>query len=94
MVKLIAPDGKIVLKKYTEKTASGLEVPGGDKDQSRIGEVYAFGKPLEKDPKIELKKGQKIVFKKYVSNDLYIAELNEKFDFIEYEDVCAILEDK
>jgi co-chaperonin GroES (HSP10) len=93
-MRLTAPDGKIVLKKYTEKTLSGIEVPKGEKNESRIGEVYSFGKPLEKDPKINLKVGMKIVFKKYVSNDLYIAELNEKFDFIEYDDVCAVLEEK
>jgi len=93
-MRLIAPEGKIVLKKHSEKTASGLDVPAGEKNESRIGEVYAFGNPLEKDPKIKLKVGMKIVFKKYVSNDLYIAELNEKFDFIEYDDICAVLEGK
>ena len=92
MIKLLTPDGKIVLKQYTPKTNSGIiEVPTGEKEQSRVGIVYDFGKPRKEDPQLTLKVGQKIIFKKYVSNSLYVPEFDEKFDFIEYDDVCAVM---
>ena len=89
--RLIAPEGKIILSQYTQQTKSGIIVPDAEKGESRIGIVYAFGAPLKKDPKIKLKKGQLIVFKKYVSNTLFISEINDSFDFLEYEDIVAIL---
>lgn len=87
---LLAPEGKIILESYIEKTASGMDMPEKP-GEPRIGIVYAFGKPLEKDPKIELKKGQKVCIKRYVSNPLFVAGLSKKFIFIDYDDVTAIL---
>ncbi len=90
MPTLIAPPGKIILKKYTEKTVSGIVVPEGEKGESRIGVVYAFGEKRKDDPEIILTVGDKVIFKKYVSNSLYVAGINEKFDFVEYDDIVAV----
>lgn len=87
----IVPEGKIVLKKYLQRTKSGLDVPEPQKGESRIGIVEAFGAPRDKDPKVTLTVGQRIVFKKYVSNSLYIPDYDGTFDFIEYDDICWVL---
>lgn len=91
MAKLRAPEGKIILEKFISQTDSGLEVPEGAKGESRIGIVHSFGKPRKDDPKINLVKGMKLIFKKYVSNTLYVPQIGGNFDFIEYDDIVAIL---
>lgn len=87
---LIAPDGKIVLEEYTPELASGMSLPQGQ-GEPRVGIVYAFGNPKKDDPFIKLKKGQKVCIKKYVSNPLYIPELNKNLIFVDYDDITAIL---
>lgn len=93
MLDLLAPDGKIILEHFEQKTPSGLDVPD-EKGEPRMGIVFGFGKPLEKDPQIKLEIGQKVCIKKYVSNPLYIPELNKKFIFVDYDDITAILVEK
>jgi hypothetical protein len=90
IIEVKAPDGKIVLEEYIPETSSGLTLPQSQ-GEPRVGIVYAFGNPLERDPKIILKKGMYVCIKKYVSNPLYVPELNKKFIFIDYDDVTAIL---
>jgi co-chaperonin GroES (HSP10) len=94
MLKLIAPDGKIILEEYIEKTPSGMDVPPRQ-GEPRVGIVYAFGNPKKDDPQITLEVGQKVCIKKYVSNPLFLAELGKSFIFVDFDDITAILvEDK
>lgn len=93
-VKLIAPPGKIIITEFEQATPSSMPLPRGEKEEQRLGLIYAFGDPINDDPVIKLKKGQKIIFKKYVSNPFYLAGLDEKFNFIEYDDIVALLEDE
>lgn len=93
MLDLVAPDGKIILEHFEAETPSGLSV-GEDKGEPRMGIVFGFGKPLEKDPQIKLTVGQKVCIKKYVSNPLYIPQLNKRFIFVDYDDITAILVEK
>lgn len=93
MLYLIAPDGKIILEHFEAETPSGL-LAGEEKGEPRMGIVYAFGNPLEKDPQIKLNVGAKVCIKKYVSNPLYIPELNKRFIFVDYDDITAILTEK
>ena len=90
---IVAPDGKIILEEYEPTTSSGLPVPKKE-GEPRVGIVFAFGKPLEKDPQIALKAGQKVCIKKYVSNPLYVPELNKKFIFVDYDDITGIFLEK
>jgi len=90
IIDVIAPEGKIVLEEYEPETASGISVPKKE-GEPRVGIVYAFGSPLEKDPKIKLKKGMKVCIKRYVSNPLYLPEINKKLIFIDYDDITGIL---
>lgn len=86
----MAPDGKIILTPYQQQTPSGLDVEP-EKGEPRAGIVYAFGKPLEKDPQLKLKVGQKVCIKKYVSSPFYMAQLDKKFVFVDYDDICAVV---
>lgn len=90
ITKVLAPEGKIILEEYVQQTASGLDTPIRE-GEPRVGIVYAFGTPLEKDPKLELKVGQKVCIKRYVSTPLYVPEVNKKFIFVDYDDITAIL---
>lgn len=94
MTTLIAPPGKIILRKYTQTTKSGIEVPEAQKGESQLGIVYAFGEHLKNDPRLVLAVGDKVIFKKYVSNALYIPELDDKFDFLEYSDIVAVISEE
>jgi co-chaperonin GroES (HSP10) len=92
MVDLIAPEGKIILEQYIQQTPSGMDMPEKS-GEPRVGIVYAFGEPKKDDPKVDLKKGQKVVIKKYVSSPLFVAELGKSFIFVDYDDVTAILKE-
>jgi len=81
----IMPIGERVVAKSIEtesKTASGLYLPDGAKEKSKIAEVVAVGNKVQ-----SVKNGDKIIFKEYSTNEV-------KIDGVEYliikeEDVLA-----
>lgn len=78
----------IILKPVISKTSSGLEVPMGDKDMPVTGEVFKIG---EGKLPLDIKIGDLLVFKKYLSNKIYIPELGEDFDFVRFVDCVAVI---
>lgn len=91
MTNLKAFPGQIILKPYESTTPSGLPAPKGEKDP-RFGIIHSFGEPVKDEHKgIKLKVGQKIIFAKYVSEALYVPEVNDNFFFIDYSDLYGEL---
>lgn len=88
----IIPAAKfIILKPTIQKTLSNLDIPAGDKDMPVTGTVYKIGKGKLPMP---IHIGDMVIFKKYLTNKVYIAEIGEELDFVRFEDVVAVLPKK
>lgn len=92
----IRPYGNhLVIKPMEEKeqTASGIILPSSGKEKPEQGEILAVGPGAMVDGAripIELKVGEKVLFKKYAPDEFTINE--EKVLVIEANDVIAVLE--
>lgn len=86
----------IIVKALDEKTtASGIIIPAtADKERPERGEVLAVGpgRILENGQRraIEVKVGEKVVFKKYAADEVKIEK--DTFLVISSDDVIAIIE--
>jgi len=87
----IKPIGERVLIRPIEKqsvTKGGIYIPESAKEEKKEANVIAVGQ--RKDGKeLPLKKGDKILYGGYSSDDFEID--GEKYIFIEFKDVLAIL---
>lgn len=77
-----------------EKTASGIILPDSAKEKPQMGEVVEVGAGKvtpkgEKEP-IVVKKGQKVLYKKWGGNEVKIS--GEELILVEQKDILAILE--
>lgn len=77
-----------------EKTASGIILPDSAKEKPQMGEIVAVG-PGKITPKgdkepIVVKKGQKVLYKKWGGNEVKIN--GEELMLVEQKDILAILE--
>ncbi|MCQ2609229.1 MAG: co-chaperone GroES [Lachnospiraceae bacterium] len=86
---------KVVLKqiKEEEKTASGIVLPGGEKEKPMQGEVVAVGPGGMVDGnevKMEVKVGQKVIYSKYAGTEIELDKV--KYIIIKHSDILAILE--
>ena len=70
-----------------EKTASGIVLPGSAQEKPQMAEVIAVG-PGKADVKMEVKKGDKVIFSKYGGNEIKVD--GETFILISQEDILAI----
>ena len=94
-MKLVPLTDRIVIKKLQaeETTASGIVLPGSDKEKPAQAEVIAVGPGGVvdgKEIKMEVKPGQHIVYSKYAGTDVELE--GEKFVIIRQGDVLAIIE--
>lgn len=77
-----------------EKTASGIILPDSAKEKPQMGEIIEVGLGKftpkgEKEP-IVVKKGQKVLYKKWGGNEVKIN--GEELMLVEQKDILAILE--
>jgi chaperonin GroES len=81
---------KLVIKKMEaeEKTASGIVLPGQAKEQPQIAEVVAVG-PGTKDEPMEVKVGDKVIFRKYGGDD--IKYNGEEYMIVSQHDILATI---
>ncbi|HPD89806.1 MAG: co-chaperone GroES [Anaerovoracaceae bacterium] len=81
---------KLVIKKMEaeEKTASGIVLPGQAKEQPQIAEVVAVG-PGTKDEPMEVKVGDKVIFRKYGGDD--IKYNGEEYMIVSQHDILATM---
>ncbi len=88
----ITPIGERVLIKPKEeesRTKGGLYIPDTAKESKKEGEVIAVG-TLKDDKPMPLKKGDRILYGGYSSDDFEID--GQKYIILEYKDVVAKLE--
>lgn len=86
---------KVVLeqKKQEEKTASGIVLPGSDKEMPMQGKVVAVGPGGMIDGnevKMEVKVGQNVVYSKYSGSEIEIDKV--KYVILKQSDILAIVE--
>jgi|WetSurMetagenome_2_1015567.scaffolds.fasta_scaffold612812_1 co-chaperonin GroES (HSP10) len=92
MAKIILPArGYIILKTIQQTTPSGLEVPTTDESMPVVGTVYKIGEGKLPLPVVE---GDILVFKKYLSNKVYLAEIGESLDFVRFVDIVAVIKEE
>ena len=86
---------KVILtqKKQEEKTASGIVLPGGEKDLPMQGTIVAVGpggKIDGEDIKMEVKVGQNVIYSKYAGSEVEIDKV--KYVILKQSDILAIVE--
>ena len=86
---------RVVIKKLEaeEKTKSGIVLPGSAKEQPQMAEVLAVGPGGMvdgKEVKMELKKGDKVIFSKYSGTEVKLDE--EELTILRQSEVLAIVE--
>ncbi len=96
-MKLTPLGDKIVLKPIEEedKTASGIVLPGKEKDKPQQAEVVAVGPGGlvdGKEVKMQVKEGQKVIYSKYSGTEVEVSK-DEKYIIVRQNDVLAIIED-
>lgn len=79
--------------KQEQATASGIILPENVKEKPQIGEVMAVGTGWHNnDGKVfplEIKKGQKVIYKKWGGNEIKVE--NEEWMLIKQEDIMAVV---
>lgn len=86
---------RVVIKRAEaeEKTASGIILAGAAKEQPQIAEVIEVGTGGVvdgKDVKMELSKGDKVIYSKYAGTEVKVE--GEEYIIIRQSDILAVLE--
>ncbi len=87
---------RVVIKplEAEETTASGIVIPGKEKEkpqQAEVIEVGPGGVVDGKEVKMEVKKGDKIIYSKYAGTEVE-AGRDEKYIIVRQSDILAIIE--
>ena len=87
---------RVVLKplEAEETTASGIVLPGKDKEKPQQAEVLAVGPGGVidgKEIKMEVKKGQKVIYSKYSGTEVELDD-KEKVIVVKQGDILAVIE--
>ena len=86
-IKPLGENVLIELEETKEKTAQGIYLPETNSgEEPKEGKVLAIGG----DEKIKVKKGQKVIFRRYSGTDVKKGE--KKYVLIKNEDILAVLE--
>lgn len=76
-----------------EKTAAGIYLPDSVKEKPQIGLVVSIGPGATDDKgktiKMQVKKGQKVVYKKWGGNEVKVGE--KELLLVEQKDILAIV---
>ena len=89
---MIKPLGEYVVIKRLEaeeKTQSGIFLASGAKETPQVAEVLEVG-PGNGETEILVKKGDKVIFKKYGGDEVQYE--GEKLIILPYEDILAVIE--
>ncbi len=88
---------RVVLKpiEAEETTASGIVIPGKEKEKPQQAEVVAVGpggvNADGKEIKMEVKKGQKVIYSKYSGTEVELDDKN-KVIIVKQSDILAVIE--
>lgn len=86
---------RVVLKQLEAETttASGIVLPGQEKEKPQQAEVVAVGPGGVvdgKEVKMEVKVGEKVIYSKYAGTDVKMGD--EKYVIVKQSDILAIIE--
>lgn len=86
---------RVVIKmmEAEEKTKSGIVLPGSAKEQPQLAEVVEVGPGGVvdgKEIKMELKKGDKVLFSKYAGTEVKLE--GQEYTILRQSDVLAVVE--
>lgn len=86
----------VILKKEKVKnqTVSGIILSTKEKDEEAISTVFAVGPGRMVDDKLEkidLKKGDRVIYKKYSTTDMTYQ--GEDYMIVKYSDILAVVEE-
>ena len=86
----------VILKKEKAKntTSSGIIISTKEKNEEGLSVVYAVGPGKVVDGKLEkidLKKGDKVIYKKYSTTDISFKD--EDYMIVKYSDILAVVEE-
>ena len=93
-MKLVPLGDRVVLKQLVaeETTKSGIVLPGQNKEKPQQAEVVAVGPGGMvdgKEVKMEVKKGDQVIFQKYSGTEVKLDE--EEFIIVRQSDIVAIV---
>ena len=94
-MKLVPLGDRVVLKQLVaeETTASGIVLPGQNKEKPQQAEVLAVGPGGVvdgKEVKMEVKVGDQVIFSKYAGTDVKLED--EEFIVCKQSDILAIIQ--
>lgn len=89
-MKLVPLGDRVVLKPLAaeETTKSGIILPGQNKEKPQQAEVVAVG-PGTEDVKMEVKKGDQVIYSKYSGNEVKIED--QDYIIVKQNDILAII---
>ncbi|MDE6529272.1 MAG: co-chaperone GroES [Lachnospiraceae bacterium] len=89
-MKLVPLGDRVVLKPLAaeETTKSGIILPGQNKEKPQQAEVVAVG-PGTEDVKMEVKKGDQVIYSKYSGNEVKIDD--QDYIIVKQNDILAII---
>ena len=94
-MKLVPLADRVVLKQLEaeETTKSGIVLPGKEKEKPQQAEVIAVGPGGVvdgKEVKMEVKKGDKVIYSKYSGTEVKLDE-DEKLVIVKQSDILAVI---
>jgi co-chaperonin GroES (HSP10) len=94
MLEVFVAKNYVLLRPVGEaKTKSGILIPDAQDKKPEMGIVYKVGEG--KQPfSVPLKKGDRVLYKKYMSNEMDITDIGEKVNPIAFEDLVALFREK
>ena len=95
-MKLVPLEDRVVLKalEAEKTTASGIVIPGAEKEKPQQAEVIAVGPGGVvdgKEVKMVVKKGQKVITSKYAGTEVKVD--GEECTIVRQSDILAVVED-
>ena len=93
-MKLVPLGDRVVLKQCVaeETTKSGIVIPGQSKEKPQQAEVVAVGPGGVidgKEVKMEVKKGEQVIYSKYAGTDVKLDD--EEYIIVKQSDILAIV---
>ena len=94
-MKLVPLADRVVLKQLEaeETTKSGIVLPGAEKEKPQQAEVIAVGPGGVvdgKEVKMEVKKGDRVIYQKYAGTEVKL-DNDEEFIVVKQSDILAIV---
>ena len=95
-MKLVPLEDRVVLKalEAEKTTASGIVIPGAEKEKPQQAEVIAVGPGKTADDgkviPMQVKVGDKVIYSRYAGNDVELD--GEKYIIVKQNDIHAVVE--